>query len=358
MAQDDSLITVVANAVDDVGQTTRDFTVRAKNSIQNADTVFNTFAENIGTELGLSQVVENLRAAALPDSPVPAFENCINVFDRIEGPRIKEGLPTATDFDENISGFEILEKNLQKALASDWRVNGKNKNILDAFVLSGYDYSKDGYKAEYNWNVAFVNYILSKSGIRYLRTCQVTPYENYGTSIPFSRFDKVRKNDILVFKTIDFKQVLGFVQSYDPATRTCSAIVGNANRDVRLVKNIPVSGTNPKLRLVSVRRNWDIPEKLDKPLYNVKSARNPNNALDQFTNGLESIIDAASNLDIKLDFGVDFEKDLRNIAQQIDNDLGKAVEAVVPGITQTVKQAEQDLTRADTALRNRLKSLQ
>lgn len=358
MPQDDSLFNSISSTVENVGQTKQDFSTQVRNAIQQIDTVFDTFAENIGNDLGLTKVFENLKAATLSDSPVPEFNNCINVFDRIERSKITQGIPTATDFDENISGFEILEKNLQKALASDWRVNGKNKNILDAFVLSGYDYSKDGYKAEYNWNVAFVNYILSKSGIRYLRTCQVTPYENYGTSIPFSRFDKVRKNDILVFKTIDFKQILGFVQSYDPATKTCSAIVGNANRDVRLVKNIPVSGTNPKLRLVSVRRNWDIPEKLDKPLYNVKSARNPNDATDQFSNGVESIIDAASNLDVKLDFGVDFEKDLRNVAQQIDNDLGKAVEAIVPGITQTVKQVEQDLTRTGTALRNKLKSLQ
>ena len=356
MAQDDSLITVVANAVDDVGQTTNDFTVRARNAIQNADTVFNTFAENIGIELGLSQVVENLRAAALPDSPVPAFENCINVFDRIEGPRIKEGLPTASDFDENISGFEILEKNLQKALASNWRVNGKNKNILDAFVLSGYDYSKDGYKAEYNWNVAFINYILSRSGFRYLKTCQVTPYENYGRSIPFTKFDKVRKNDILVFKSVDYKQVLGFVQSYDPATKTCSAIVGNANRDVKLVRNIPVSATNPKLKLVTIRRNGDIPEAFDKPLYNFKSPNNPNNAQDQFSAGLQSLADVAKDLPIPLDFGVET---VRNLTETV-NTLAPGVVSAVEQATKELNNSQiaSDVTAVSNSLRNKLSSLQ
>jgi len=309
----------LGNAVDVTTQTVTDFTQGVERVVARADTIINSVDDNFFKDLDFDAFEKQFRDVKIPNFPVPQIENLVNVFDQVKGLKAKVGLPQAADFDQNITNYERLEKNLQIALSQDWKVNGKNPLILDSFALSGANFERDGYKGQYNWNVAFVNYILSKSNIEFFQTLGTKAYENYGTSVEYGlRFDKVRKNDLVIMQGLNNIRVMGFVQAYDPAKRTGNVIIGNVDKTVKLVKNIPFSKNSKELFITNIRRNWTIPEKYNLPLYPVKSARSSTNAFESLTEGATSLLDKAGELGLDLTLGQTLSKTLwNNVTQKL-----------------------------------------
>jgi len=292
----------LSNVVNTVNQTNSDFTKDIPKVVSKLDTVIDSVDEDFFKNIDFDAFEKQFREIEIPNFPVPQFSQLTNVFDQVKGLRVKAGLPQPAEFDQTITDWEKLEKNLAKALSQNWKVNGKNPLILDAFALSGANYSRDGYKGQYNWNVAFVNYIFSKSGIDFFQTLGTKAYENYGTAVEYGiKFDKVRKNDLVIMQGLNNIRVMGFVQSYDPKKRTANVIVGNVDKTVKLVKNVPFSKNSKELFVTNVRRNWTVPAQYNLPLYNVKNARSSTDAFESLTDGVESLVDQAK--DLGLNFG-------------------------------------------------------
>ena len=316
-------------------ETATDFTKGVERVIATADTIVDSVNDSFFKDLDFDAFEKQFRNVKIANFPVPQFENLVNVFDSVKGLRVKKGLPQVADFEQNVSEYERIEKNLQIALSQDWKVNGKNPLILDAFALSGANFERDGYKGQYNWNVAFVNYILSKSGINFFQTLGTKSYENYGTSVEYGlRFDRVRKNDLVIMQGLNNIRVMGFVQSYDPAKRSGNIIVGNVDKTVKLVKNVPFSKSSKELFVTNIRRNWKIPEKFNLPLYPVKSARSSTDAFESLAEGATSLLDKASELGLDTTLGQTLNKTLNNlnplkqVAQAVDNVAQSAVDSL------------------------------
>lgn len=316
----------LSQIVDRTAETVTDFTKDIEKVVSKVDTLIDSVDDNFFKDIDFDAFEKQFRDVKIPGFPVPQFENLINVFDSVKGLRIKKGLPQVEGFDQNVSEFDRIEKNLQVALSQDWKVNGKNPLILDAFALSGANFERDGYKGQYNWNVAFVNYILSKSGIEFFQTLGTKAYENYGTSVEYgSRFDRVRKNDLVIMQGLNNIRVMGFVQAYDPAKRTANVIVGNVDKTVKLVKNIPFAKNSKELFITNIRRNWPIPEKYNLPLYNVRSARSSTDAFESLAEGATSLLDKAGELGIDITLGQTLSKALNDLNPlgNITNPLGE-----------------------------------
>ena len=208
---------------------------------------------------------------------------------------------------------------------------GANPLIMEAYRISGQtEFTRDGTTGEYSWQTAFVNYILSKSGLAFFQTLGTKAYENYGTSVEYGlRFDKVRKNDLVIMQGLNNIRVMGFVQAYNPAKRTANVIVGNVDKTVKLVKNIPFSKTSKELFVTNIRRNWQIPEKYNLPLYPLKSARSSTNAFESLTEGATSLLDQAEELG--LNFGQTLTKSLnplKQVTQAVDTAAQSAVDSL------------------------------
>lgn len=331
MAYEDPLGSLnLSNVVDRTTQTITDFTKDVGRVVSKVDTIIDSVTDDFLRDLDFDAFEKQFRDIEIPNFPVPQFKNLTNLFDQVQGFKVKQGIPQPAEFKQDISEFEKIEKNLAKSLTQDWKVNGKNPLILDAFALSGANYEKDGYKGQYNWNVAFVNYILSKSGLAFFQTLGTKAYENYGTSVEYGlRFDKVRKNDLVIMQGLNNIRVMGFVQAYNPAKRTANVIVGNVDKTVKLVKNIPFSKTSKELFVTNIRRNWQIPEKYNLPLYPLKSARSSTNAFESLTEGATSLLDQAEELG--LNFGQTLTKSLnplKQVTQAVDTAAQSAVDSL------------------------------
>ena len=326
----------LSNITDVANNTISDFTQNINRVTSQLDTVIDSVDENFFKNLDFDEFEKQFRNIDIPGFPVPQFTGLVNVFDQLKGiTNIKLGLPTVENLDQNLSKYEVLEKTLASALQQDWKVNGKNPLILDAFALSGANFERDGYKGQYNWNVAFVNYILSKSGIEFFQTLGTKAYENYGTSVEYGlRFDKVRKNDLVIMQGLNNIRVIGFVQSYDPAKRSGNIIVGNIDKTVKLVRNVPFSKSSKELFVTNIRRNWEVPEKFNLPLYPVKSARSSTDAFESLTEGATSLLDKASELGLDTTLGQTLNKTLNNlnplkqVSQAVDNVAQSAVDSL------------------------------
>ncbi len=176
-----------------------------------------------------------------------------------------------------VPGFESIDKVLQTALTQDWKTrNAKPGNplILEAYRISGRNYERDGRSGEYSWHAAFVNWALAKAGIQPLQTMSAFAYEKYGTSVEYSNPRNLRKNDIVIFKSSLGLAHIGFIQGYDPQTRTLDILGGNQAGRVKITK-FPYSLTDPRLYITHVRRRWTVPPNYDIPLFVDGGVRDP-----------------------------------------------------------------------------------
>lgn len=173
--------------------------------------------------------------------------------------------------------FESIDLVLQKSLTQDWKTKNSepgNPLIIEAYRISGRNFTRDGRTGQYSWHAAFVNWALSKAGIQPLETMSAFAYEKYGTSVEFSNPRNLRKNDIVIFKSIVGLGHIGFVQAYDPETRTVDILGGNQAGRVKITK-FPYSLTNPQLYITHVRRRWAVPTEFDVPLFQSGGVRDP-----------------------------------------------------------------------------------
>ena len=102
-------------------------------------------------------------------------------------------------------GYESLNTILKKTLSQDWKTRNAdpgNPLIIEAYRISGREYKKDGRSGEYSWHTAFVNWALSKAGITPLQTMSAFAYEKYGKKVDFHNPINLRKNDIVIFKSV------------------------------------------------------------------------------------------------------------------------------------------------------------
>jgi hypothetical protein len=174
-------------------------------------------------------------------------------------------------------GFESINLVLKNALNQNWQTRNSepgNPLIIEAYRISGREYKKDGRTGEYSWHAAFVNWALSKAGIQPLQTMSAFPYARYGTAVEFTNPRNLRKNDIIIFKSIVGLAHIGFVQDYDPQTRTIGIIGGNQAGRVKLTR-FPFSTSNPQLYITNVRRRWTVPAEFDTPLFVDGGVRDP-----------------------------------------------------------------------------------
>lgn len=175
-------------------------------------------------------------------------------------------------------GYESLDAVLKKTLSQDWKTRNAepgNPLIIEAYQISGRNYKKDGRTGEYSWHTAFVNWALSKAGMTPLQTMSAFAYEKYGTKVDFHNPINLRKHDIVVFKSVVGLAHIGFIQSYDPQTRTIGVLGGNQGGTVKITK-FNYTKSDPTMYIAQVRRNWSIPNNFNTPLFTVNVPRSTN----------------------------------------------------------------------------------
>ena len=177
--------------------------------------------------------------------------------------------PAAGTTSTDTTGYTNLENTLNKTLSQNWKTKNSepgNPLILEAYAYSGKNYKKDGQTGEFVWNAAFVNWVLAKSGLDFIKTMSPMAYATYGNPIEFGTFKKVRKYDIVVMSSAHGLGHIGFVWAYDNKTNLVTVLGGNQAGTVKLTK-IPLSRSDPALYMSHIRRNWKIPADKDVPLF-------------------------------------------------------------------------------------------
>ena len=167
------------------------------------------------------------------------------------------------------STYQNIDQLLGTSLTQNWQTTNSgpgNPLIIEAYAISGRTYDRDGATAQYNWNAAFANWILSRAGVQHPISMSPVSYRNYGQSVEFGTFSQVRKNDIIVFVSANNRALVGFVRGYNRQTNQIRVIGGNLDGVVKEI-DIPFSRTDPSLRVTNVRRNWTIPESENVPLF-------------------------------------------------------------------------------------------
>lgn len=176
---------------------------------------------------------------------------------------------TSTGTTADSTAYKRLDDVLTRTISQDWRAkNAKPGNplILEAYAISGRNYDKDGTSGEYAWAAAYVNWVLNKAGLSYMKVMSPTAYAGYGSPVDFGTFKKVRKNDLIIMTSVHGLGHIGFVRSYDPKTNLVTVLGGNQAGMVKLTK-ITMSRSNPDLYISHIRRNWTIPAAQDVPLF-------------------------------------------------------------------------------------------
>ena len=156
--------------------------------------------------------------------------------------------------------FIDLENKLNAALKQNWKENGSNPFILDAYKVCGLVRNND----KLPWCSAFMSYILYYSGFSSLKSLSSQAYRSYGQEVDWRTWKNVRRNDIVVFRSRTRNGGhVGFARGYDPATNRVEVLGGN-QRDTVKLSRITVRGN---LYVTNIRRGWQVPEKFDVPLF-------------------------------------------------------------------------------------------
>ncbi len=201
--------------------------------------------------------------------------------------------------------YKKLDDILTMTLRQDWKTkNAKPGNplILEAYALSGRNYDKDGTTGEYAWSAAYVNWVLNKAGLDYLKVMSPAAYAGYGSPVNFGTFKNVRKNDIIVYKSSFGIGIAGFVMGYDPATDMVSVLGGNQGGTVKITK-LPGLKVSPELYVSHIRRNWAIPSELDVPLFQTAMPTRPGQQVSgPATLGLPTIPGQETSGPLRIDY--------------------------------------------------------
>ena len=181
--------------------------------------------------------------------------------------------------ESSVSGekYNALLNTLNNTLRQDWKPKNSepgNPLIIEAYKLSGRDYKKDGSTGEYIWNTAYVNWVLNKSGLDYLKVMSPSAYAMYGSPVNFGTFKNVRKGDIIVFSSGFGLGMVGFVWNYDKQTNNVSVLAGCLSGTLKISKFL-LTRTNPEFYVSHIRRNWTIPADKDVPLFDTSMPTRP-----------------------------------------------------------------------------------
>jgi hypothetical protein len=174
-------------------------------------------------------------------------------------------------------GWKSLDFMIKKSLTMDWQTlnaDPGNPNIIEAYKISGRNYTKDGRQEQYSWAVAYVNWILQKAGLPYIETMSPYGYTKYGSPVNFRTMRDVRKYDIFIFTSILGVSHAGFIQSLDVDAGILKIIGGNQAGKVK-VTDMPFSVTDPTFRVLHVKRNWSIPTDVDTSIYSLGRGSTP-----------------------------------------------------------------------------------
>lgn len=190
-----------------------------------------------------------------------------------------KSLPELTDATSTSTGekYNALLNTLNNTLRQDWQPKNSepgNPLIIEAYKLSGRDYKKDGSTGEYIWNTAYVNWVLNKSGLDYLKVMSPSAYASYGSPVNFGTFKNVRKGDIIVFSSGFGLGMVGFVWNYDKQTNNVSVLAGCLSGKLKISKFL-MTRTNPEFYVSHIRRNWAIPTDKDVPLFDTTMPTRP-----------------------------------------------------------------------------------
>ncbi len=239
---------------------------------QNANKIFSEFYSNVKS---LSQGLNLPPELANSIDPGYGFSQAVGGDNNIGPAMAYGGLQPPPS--ENFDSYKKLEDTLNMTLRQDWKAkNAKPGNplILEAYAISGRNYDRDGTTGEYVWSACYVNWVLYKTGIDYLKTISPSAYASYGNPVDFGTFKNVRKNDIIVYNSSFGIAQVGFVRGYDPKTDMVSVLGGNLSGTVKVVK-LPGLRKTPELYVSHIRRNWSIPPEQDVPLFQITLPTRP-----------------------------------------------------------------------------------
>lgn len=164
-------------------------------------------------------------------------------------------------------GYEKMKALLDNVISGDWKEKGRpgNPNILACYDACGLSYNQDSGSMAYAWCAAFVSYILNASGIESLRSMSSQAYKTYGSEVDWRTLDKIRYLDIVVFKSRTRSGGhIGFVVGVNPKTSKLKILGGNQGDDAKITT---YSVSSKSQYVLNIKRNWNIPEEYDKPLF-------------------------------------------------------------------------------------------
>ena len=281
------LTSKLKSGVDDIVGSLNDVVGNVTNALNGFVQGITNAVGAIGTLSGLGSVLSVLTdnqgfTNAPSDFPVPDLANNGNTGHGFIGagaattrvPRVSNQTPLEELLASGITPgtWEALDFVLTHALNNmDWRTKNAdpgNENIVEAYSLAGRTFTRDGGTGELSWAGAFATWALAKSGFSAYATMASMNYTRYGNPIRFEDVGRrnVRKWDLVVFNSNFNIQHVGFIQDYDPSTRTAK-ILGGDQGDRLKITEMPISITDPVFRLIATRRNWNIPASIDKPLW-------------------------------------------------------------------------------------------
>lgn len=196
-------------------------------------------------------------------------------------PEAPEGGPAP----EGETQYERLIEVLERTLTQDWRARsgdgagtppsgqdprgrdqippvppGANPLIMEAYRISGQtSFTRDGVSGEYAWHTAFVNWVLSRSGLPIVASMSAQAYYSYGTRVNHTNLNNLtaQKGDIVIFNSRTGAKHIGFFWQYNAATRSVTILGGNQGGTVKL-SNFPFSLRDGDFYVTHIRRNWDI----------------------------------------------------------------------------------------------------
>jgi len=284
------------------------------NVVPTSTTITSSFSQNLNTIFsGFYSSIKNMTTGAqgipsdLTGSTDPGFgftnsvggTNSTGTFFGYGGAQVpadskNTASTTSTGTTGDTTAYKRLDDVLTRTISQDWRAkNSKPGNplILEAYAISGRNYDRDGTSGEYAWSAAYVNWVLNKSGLEYMKVMSPAAYAGYGSPVDFGTFKKVRKNDLIIMTSVHGIGHIGFVRAYDPKTNLVTVLGGNQSGMVKLTK-IELSRSNPNLYISHIRRNWEIPSDKDVPLFQTSTPTRPG----QQRSGAASVRDLMSGI--------------------------------------------------------------
>lgn len=160
----------------------------------------------------------------------------------------------------------ILENEFAEARAGNWKERGSpgNPKIIEIYdSAAGWNDGKDQSENHHMWCAGFIVWALKKAGIDVPQTMWSQTFKSYGSEVDWRDATKIRKYDIVVFKSKRRKNG-GHVGFCVGVWSGGLQILGGNQGDDLNITNYSYDGRS--LYITHVKRNWAIPEALDVPL--------------------------------------------------------------------------------------------